>query len=63
MRSSATGVRRAIETVLEEELLAALGADDHVRTPTGRGYRHGTTERTLTTREGTRAIERDCVER
>lgn len=28
------GVGRAIETVLEEELLAALGADDHVRTPT-----------------------------
>jgi transposase-like protein len=50
------GVRRAIETVLEEELLAALGADDHVRTPLRRGYRHGTTERTLTTREGTRAI-------
>lgn len=50
------GVRRAIEAVLEEELLAALGADDHVRTPTRRGYRHGTTERTLTTREGTRAI-------
>lgn len=50
------GVRRAIETVLEEELLATLGADDHVRTPTRRGYRHGTTERTLTTREGTRTI-------
>ena len=49
-------MRRAIETVLEEELLAALGADDQVRTPTRRGYRHGTTERTLTTREGTRAI-------
>ena len=50
------GVRRAIETVLEEELLAALGADDHVRTPMRRGYRHGTIERTLTTREGTRPI-------
>lgn len=50
------GVRRAIEAVLEEELLAALGADDHVRTPMRRGYRHGTTERTLTTREGTRPI-------
>lgn len=50
------GVRRAIETVLDEELLAALGADDHVRTPTRRGYRHGTVERTVTTREGTRAI-------
>ena len=50
------GVRRAIETVLEEELLAALGADDHVRTPMRRGYRHGTTARTITTREGTRAL-------
>jgi putative transposase len=50
------GVRRAIETVLGEELLAALGAEDHVRTPMRRGYRHGTTERTLTTREGTRPI-------
>jgi putative transposase len=50
------GVRRAIETVLEEELLLALGADDHVRTPTRRGYRHGTTTRTVTTREGTRAL-------
>ncbi|MDH4064767.1 MAG: transposase [Acidobacteriota bacterium] len=44
------------DTVLEEELLAALGADDHVRTPMRRGDRHGTTERTLTTREGTRPI-------
>lgn len=49
-------VRRAIEDVLEEELRAALGAADHVRTPTRRGYRHGTTERTLTTGEGTRTI-------
>ena len=37
------GVRRAIEAVLEEELVAALGAADHVRTPSRRGYRHGTT--------------------
>lgn len=50
------GVRRAIETVLEEELVAALGADDHVRTPGRRGYRHGTVARTLTTREGPRTI-------
>ena len=50
------GVRRAIETVLEEELFAALGADAHVRTAGRRGYRHGTTERTITTREGARAI-------
>jgi len=50
------GVRRAIETVLEEELLAALGADAHVRTSERRGYRHGTTERTVTTHDGTRTI-------
>lgn len=50
------GVRRAIETVLEEELLAALGADAHERTTGRRGYRHGTIERTVTTREGTRTV-------
>ena len=50
------GVRRAIETVLEEELLSALGADAHER-PAGRqGYRHGTIERTVTTREGMRTV-------
>ena len=50
------GVRRAIETVLEEELLAALGAAAHERISGRRGYRHGTIERTVTTRVGTRAI-------
>jgi transposase-like protein len=50
------GVRRAIETVLEEELLTPLGADAHERTARRRGYRHGTIERTVTTREGTRAL-------
>ena len=50
------GVRRAIETVLEEELLAALGAAAHERISGRRGYRHGTIERTMTTRDGTRAI-------
>jgi putative transposase len=50
------GVRRAIEAVLEEELLAALGADAHERTVGRRGYRHGTVERTVTTREGTRTV-------
>ena len=39
------GVRRAIETVLEEELLAALGAAAHERISGRRGYRHGTIER------------------
>jgi putative transposase len=37
-------------------LRAALGPADHLRTPTRRGYRHGTTERRLTTGEGTRTI-------
>ena len=50
------GVRRAIEAVLEEELLAALGADAHERTPGRRGYRHGTVDRTVTPREGTRTL-------
>ena len=50
------GVRRAIETVLEEELLAALGADAHERTTGRRGYRHGTIDRTVTTREGTQTV-------
>ena len=50
------GVRRAIETVLEEELLAALGAAAHERLSGRRGYRHGTIERTVTTRDGTRAM-------
>ena len=49
-------VREAIETVLEEELLAALGADWHQRTAGRRGYRHGTGTRTVTTREGTRTL-------
>jgi hypothetical protein len=31
----------------EEELRAALSADDHARTPARRGYRHGTTARTV----------------
>ena len=50
------GVRRAMEPVLEEELLAALGAAAHERISGRRGYRHGTIERTVTTRDGTRAI-------
>ena len=49
-------VRQAIQEVLEEELLAALGSDRHERTVGRRGYRHGTIERTVTTREGTRTL-------
>jgi putative transposase len=50
------GVRHAIETVLEEELLAALGAQSHERTVGRTGYRHGTTVRTVTTGAGTRPL-------
>ena len=51
-----TRVREAIEDVLEEELLAALGSDRHERTSGRRGYRHGARERTLTTADGTRTL-------
>jgi transposase-like protein len=50
------GVRRAIEEVLDAELLAALGADDHERTARRQGYRHGTVSRTVTTPEGVRTL-------
>ena len=49
-------IREAIEAVLEEELLAALGADRHEQAPGRRGYRHGTRTRTVTTVDGTRAL-------
>jgi transposase-like protein len=51
-----TRIREAIEAVLEEELLAALGADRHEQAPSRRGYRHGTRTRTVTTVDGTRAL-------
>jgi putative transposase len=51
-----TRVREAIEDVLEEELLGALGSDRHERTPGRRGYRHGARERTITTTAGTRTL-------
>lgn len=41
-------VRRAIETAVHEELLAALGAAPWERTGTRRGYRNGAKDRTLT---------------
>ena len=47
-------VREAIETVLEAELTAALGSGRHERTARRAGYRHGTVDRTLTTRDGVR---------
>lgn len=49
-------IREAIETVLEEELLAALGSGRHERTAGRRGYRHGTIGRTVTTRDGLRTL-------
>ena len=49
-------IREAIEVSLAEELAAALGSDRHERTDDRRGYRNGTTERTVTTPEGTRTI-------
>jgi transposase-like protein len=46
-------VREVIETVLEEELAAVLGATPSARVGTERrGYRHGTRTRTLTTSTG-----------
>jgi transposase-like protein len=41
-------VRRAIEMAVHEELEAALGAARYERTGARRGYRNGTSERTLT---------------
>ncbi|KRT71746.1 MAG: transposase [Candidatus Rokubacteria bacterium CSP1-6] len=41
-------VRRAIETAVHEELLAALGAAPWERSGARRGYRNGDKERTLT---------------
>ena len=41
-------MRRAIETAVQEELQAALGASPYERTAERRGYRNGTIERTLT---------------
>ena len=51
-----TKIRQAIEEVLEEELLAALGSDRHERTAGRRGYRHGARPRTVTTTAGTRTL-------
>ena len=45
---SHASVRRAIETAVHEELQATLGARAYERTEECRGYRHGTSERTLT---------------
>ena len=49
-------IREAIEVSLIEELAAVLGSDRHERTDDRRGYRNGTTERTVTTSDGTRRL-------
>ena len=49
-------VREAIETVLDEELAAALGCEAYQRCKGRRGYRNGSEQRPLTTEIGTRDI-------
>ena len=49
-------IREALDVSLREELAIALGSARHERTDERRGYRHGTTERTLTTAEGKRTV-------
>ena len=49
-------VREAIETVLDEELAAALGCEAYQRCKGRCGYRNGSEQRPLTTEIGTREI-------
>lgn len=49
-------VREAIEAVLETELTATLGSGRHERTARRVGYRHGASERTITTSDGPRTL-------
>lgn len=49
-------VERTVQTLLEEEMSAHLGAERYERTGERRGYRNGTKPRTLTTRVGTLAL-------
>lgn len=46
-------VERAVQTILEEEMTAHLGAERYERSGERRGYRNGFKPRTLTTRVGT----------
>ena len=50
-------IRATIEEIVEEELVAALGAGRSSRVEDRRGYRHGTRERTLTTTLGPATFE------
>jgi transposase-like protein len=52
-----TRVREAIEVVLEEELVEALGCGRYERTGERLGYRNGTQRRTITTAYGVRELE------
>jgi putative transposase len=49
-------IREALEMSLTEELAAALASQPYERREGRRGYRNGTTERTVTTPAGTRAL-------
>lgn len=49
-------VLEAVESVLEEELSLALGTSRYERNPVRRGYRNGSEQRRITTREGTREL-------
>lgn len=49
-------IREALEVSFAEELAAVLGSDRHERTDDRRGYRNGTTARTVTTPEGTQTL-------
>jgi transposase-like protein len=50
-------VREVIQTIVNEELEAALGAGVSRRVEGRQGYRHGTRERTVTTSLGPTTIE------
>ena len=49
-------IREAIEVSVAEELAAVLRSDRHERSDDRRGYRNGTTDRIVTTPDGTRTI-------
>jgi putative transposase len=50
-------VREVIQTIVNEELEAALGAGVSTRVEGRQGYRHGTRARTVTTSLGPTAID------
>ena len=54
--------REVIETVLEEELTAALGSDSYERNDDRRGYRNGAQVRTMMAAGGSREVRIPPVE-